>query len=80
MSDEKFCHDHYVSHTSDLIADTVCDGCLRLEVLNVKRRGRPAEKYYCRDVQRACFDPRAVDNCESRITTVAVKPPRKFRV
>lgn len=71
MSDYNMRLPEYCVNESAAIAGSFCNGCKRLEVVIERRRGRHGfrvrEKYYCRDVHHGYFDPRAVDDCGSRL-------------
>lgn len=57
----------FALHESELIADCLCNGCLRLEVLT-KRRGRDeTEHYYCKKAKHGYFDPRKVKECKNAL-------------
>jgi hypothetical protein len=52
-------------HESQKIADTLCNGCLCLEVLIERRRYDEREKYWC-SKNRCYVLPKAMKECRSR--------------
>ena len=62
-------------HESEQIADTLCNGCLCVEVLTEKSRRGQREKYYC--TRKRCYViPKAIKECKSRCMSVPkVKHP-----
>ena len=58
-----------IIHESERIADTLCNGCLCLEVLTEKRKRGQREKYYC--TRRRCYVlPKAIKECKTRSISV----------
>lgn len=63
-------------HESPRIKDRICNGCLRLEVLE-RRTGRDVkEMYYCKHRFHGYFDPKRVRKCADRIDHVDLGKPR----
>ena len=66
-SSDYIAHAHLALHESPFIADCICNGCLRLEVLDKQTRTGCTERYYCKHAQHGYFDPRKVDDCKMAI-------------
>ena len=66
-SSDYIAHAHLALHESPFIADCICNGCLRLEVLDKQTRQGCSERYYCKRVHHGYFDPHKVDDCEMAI-------------
>ena len=64
-------------HESESIADTLCNGCLCLEVRVERRKRGEREKYWCQH-QRGYFNTHAVTECDRRITHLEKQPSLKF--
>lgn len=65
-------------HESSVIADTLCNGCLCLEVLMEKHKRGQREKYYC--TRKRCYVlPKAIKECKSRcMSTPKVDMSERF--
>ena len=65
-------------HESQRIAETLCNGCLCLEVLTERSKRKDSEKYWC--TRKRCYVlPKAIKECKSRcMSTPKVDMSKRF--
>jgi len=70
-----------IVHESELISDTLCNGCLCLEVRTKRKRRKFEdvfeEKYFC-SKKRCYVIPKAIKDCKLRCMTVPHVDMPKF--